>query len=369
MVSMLNAFLKVQQKKMESGCDKFDKGMFGGNSSAAIQYSDFINPAGQIIIDGTIFEDNPNWAIVFSHSQNARMTWNGICIRNVWFEQNGNDQGGGDMLIFGVRSVRIEDSRFRGLTLMESSVSLFNCRYNEGIEGNFIHVDKRSSLVAYEQRYDGYPTDKIFINSISYDGTQVYNNEFWTPTSVWGPLRNVKSTILNPYLLSYQFDTVTEPFVDPVTNLFIVNTILTPQMHVLGNGSGWLIMEKNWKIRSKRIIATINEPSYCVWSIHTYLQSDIPEDKIKGQIVSENGFILGWVYFKKNQWACSYGMKFLEFTGEPLKIRLDFTTTDYEANFFITDYQILTFENLASANSFVNSKIFAIPAERVDELN
>ena len=362
---------------MHSGCDRYSGCHFEYHLEVAIAYSDLIGGNGQIILDGTVIENNYNYGITIFYSDDARMTTNAICLRNVWFENNNsNNVGASDIYLYGVRTVRIDDSNINTMQLVESSINMYNCRYNSdagNIVGN-IHVDNMSSIVAYEQRYNSYPSSKIFVNSISYDGSQDIQHEAWQPTSVWGPLRVVTATILNYYLLSYQFDTVIEPF-EAITYPIIppnppipqpdVNTIVSLQMRVLGNGSGWIIMNKKLRITSKNIIAIIDKPKYCVWSIHAYLQSDIPEDSVYGLIATgDESIALGRVYFKKNQWACSYGMKFLPDVTTPLEMRLMFITGDFAANFFITDYQIVCFDDLASANSFVNSKEFAIRASQ-----
>jgi hypothetical protein len=46
-------------------------------------------------------------------------------------------------------------------------------------------------------------------------------------------------------------------------------------------------------------------------------------------------------------------------------MRLAFKTFNANVTFYITDYQVLMFDDLASANSFVNSREFAVREERI----
>lgn len=87
--------------------------------------------------------------------------------------------------------------------------------------------------------------------------------------------------------------------------------------------------------------------------------SDVPGEKIFGHIRSDDWSVkLGNVYFKYDQWVCSYGMKLIDRTTTPLRMRLVFESFT-DAIFLITDYQIVMFDDLHSANSFVNSLEFA----------
>lgn len=346
---------------MHNGCDRFTGGHFAGHTEAALRYAlDSI----QIILDGTIIENNPGWAVRISNTQPTSMTWNEICLRNVYFERNGDDNSGGDLLFENLRSVRIDGSKLHRIWLRESSVNLYNCRYDAdagGIGGNGLLVDEKSSIVAYEHRYNSYPTSKIFVNSISYDGSWDVAQQRWHPTSVWGPLRVVTTTKEN-IEVSEQFDTSGETWDIYGTTTFWSNSYVHPS-RVLGNGSNRLYMGPNNHIWSKNIIGNLT-PGYYVWSIHAYLEeaSIAPEGEFYGEIVDPGGnFRLGYVYFTKGQWACSYGMKYID---RNIQMRLAFKTINAPmVHFCITDYQIIRFDDLASANAFVNSREFAIRQE------
>jgi len=352
---------------MHCGCDRYSGGHFSGSLEAAIAYGDNVGLGGQIIIDGTVIENNIGYGITVFFSKGARLMWNAICLRNVWFETNNSTgtKGARDIYFKGVHSARIDDSFISTMKLEDSTVNLFNCRQDgyfiEGHDYDNILVDEKSSIVAYEHRYKGYPGDKIYVNSISYDNSpELYNGDSSprTRTSVWGPLRLIE-TSKSYIVVTEQFDSVRKPF-DILSGGGIMNTIVT-QMHVLGIGSGRLHLSANQIVRSQDVIGIIENrsPRYCVWSIHTYLQTNIPEEKIIGYIISEDENVqLGNVYFKYDQWVCSYGMKLIDKTEAPLKMRLDFHAFN-EATFCITDYQIVMFDDLHSANSFVNSREFA----------
>lgn len=299
------------------------------------------------------------------------MTQNAICIRNAWFESNGSDTGG-DMEFEGVRSVRIDDCRLMcGMHLRDSSVNLYNCQlsfHGANALSDWYLVDKTSSLVAYELRFDGYPTNKVFVNSISYDGSQDISHMNWQPTSVWGPLRSLTTT-KQSVAVSTHFDTQPEPFTYLSGGSGTDFTWLSP-MHVLGKGSGGFYMSPASSIRSDNIIGIIGpaaQTKYLVWSIHTYLDGYPPlehhVDELFGTIHDIWSNNLGRVYFKPNQWVCSYGMILVDISSQ-LQIRLDFESA-YAAHIFITDYQIVVFDDLFSANSYVNSRAFAIrPSNR-----
>lgn len=348
--------------KQHSRCDRFTFGHFAGHTEACIRYENGNALSGQIIIDGTVLEQNPGWAIKILGQGDGRVLQNAVCLRNVWVELN----EAGDFEFIGVRSVRIDDSKFGKIVLQESSVNLFNCRHDGGFspggdwDQNFI-VDSTSSLVAYEHRYNQYPNSNIFVNSISYDGAREVQNMDWEPTSVWGPLRVVTSTKEN-IIVSEQFDNVVETWDVYPTNNFFTNSYLS-QARVLGTGSNRLAITGDFHIWSKNVIGHLPAPGYYVWSIHTYLdyETDLTPQNFFGEIISDDTHHrFGYVYFKKGQWACSYGMKYIETGG--LNMRLAFRgLNNPSVSFCFTDYQIVRFDDLAGANAFVNSKEFAIP--------
>ncbi len=356
--------------------DRYSGGSFENCSTACLQY---IGSAPQLIIDGAVFEYNHTaWAISIKLSGEARMLQCAICIRNVWFEGNGDfaTKTGGDFEFEGVRSVRIDDTGITGrIRLVDSSVNLYNCKLDSdagGILSGDHYVDDRSSLVAYEHRYLTYPTSKVFVNSISYDGSQDILGQGWQPTSVWGPLRSVVSTRRN-IVASNHFDDAAHP--ESFTYLpFPPGTDTTvatiSSMRVLGKGSGKLQMRPD-RIRGDNNAGVLRAgaPRYVVWSMHTFLETPVPdgytEDQVYGELTSTNrdlqyGINLGRFYFKHNQWACSYGMKLVSPGNDNLTLWLDFQSEfDGMTTFYITDYQIVEFASLHDANAFVNSREFA----------
>lgn len=353
------------------GSDRFSGCSFEGHTTACLRY---FGAAPQLIIDGTTFEYNyEGWAIWIELAGTCRMAGSGISIRNVWFEGNGTSNGefqvGGDLNLVGVRSVRIDDSGITGrMHLRDSSVTLYNCKLSSnpgGATGDAYIVDRSSSLVAYEHKYDSYPPSQLFVNSISYDGSQDINHEsghLGQPTSVWGPLRCLTSTKVHEIPMSTHFDMNAEPFEYQAGGSGNVFTTVEP-MRVLGNGSGRLsiVAGDNIKSVNTATIGSYASSTYVVWSIHSYLHSHVPEghhiEELTGEIKTKD-ISLGRVYFKYDQWACSYGMKLVD-TPSPLEIYLEFKTA-YPAAFFITDYQIITFDSLHGANSYVNSREFTI---------
>lgn len=354
---------------MHNGCDRYTGGHLAKHDVAGLEYT---GGTLQIIIDGTIIESNNDptkspWGIKISSSGRDRMLYDAVCIRNVYFETNGNNLDGGDMYFEGLRSVRIDDCRLHDrIRLVESSVNLYNCLLTRDA-GNTdvqVDVDKKSSLIAYEHRYSSFPTSRVFVNSISYDGSHDIQEELHQSTSVWGPLRSVIST-RSHFLVSEQFDTSSEPFSYLSGGTGIQNTSINPNQ-VLGKASGRLSINAGGHMISDNVIGNIGPdpiPKYIVWSIHTFLQDPLPQtgsdlEQIYGEIKTD-GVNLGHVYFKYDQWACSYGMKLIDVSSK-LDFRLHFNSS-FAAIFCITDYQILAFDDLSSANAYVNSREFCVP--------
>lgn len=247
---------------MHAGCDRYSGGHVSGSAIAGLLYEGGDGGTPQIIIDGTIFENNHSaWAISISSSSVSSMLSNAVSLRNVWFEQNGEGANGGDMYFNGLRSVRIDDCRiFDRISLVDSSVNLYNCLLtrNSGNVGNLdyaVDVDDKSALVAYELRYFGFPTSKVFVNSISYDGSHDIQNEPWQSTSVWGPLRCVNST-RSQFLVSEQFDKIPHLFVNVPFGTGTQNTYINPNK-VLGTGSGRLYITAGGKLLCDDVIGSI----------------------------------------------------------------------------------------------------------------
>lgn len=177
-----------------------------------------------------------------------------------------------------------------------------------------------------------------------------------------GPLRAI-CTSKQYIVVTEQFDTVSEPFHQWDNPSVYITSTFVNFMKVLGKGLGRIALNAGLGVRSKNVIGEIDNHAgarYCVWSIHTYLQDQIPENQLNGWIISEDfSTRLGTVNFRYDQWTCSYGMKLVDKTDTPLRMRLEFRTYDYPVTFCITDYQIVMFDDLASANAFVNSREFA----------
>jgi len=294
------------------------------------------------------------------------MTQNAICIRNALFEANGayDNTVGGDIEFEGVRSVRIDDCRIVcRMHLRDSSVNLYNCQLSfHGADAlsDWYLVDEKSSLVAYELRFDGYPTNKVFVNSISYDGTLDISHRKSQPTSVWGPLRCLTAIIPQNIIVSNHFDVYKEPFVNLSGG---AGTWSYPSsMHVLGNGSGRLSIAPG-RFRCDTVFGSIHPGKYIVWSIHTFLETPAPDGHVVDELFGDikrnyDDMRLGFIYFKYGQWVCSYGMKLVDIENDS-EMRVDFEST-FNATFYITDYQIVEFDNLYDANSYVNSRAFAV---------
>lgn len=348
---------------MHSGCDRYTGGHFDRHSTGCIYYED-VNPGGgQIILDGTIIEGNPGFGIKIKYTGGARMSQCAISIRNVYFESNIQ----GDIHFLGVRSVRIDDCTFFKLAVRESSVNLYNCSHQTGgYPDPTILVDSKSSLVAYEHRYFMAPGDKIFVHSISYDATPELgdwrNNNGpapWIGTSVWGPLRAVTVKPLGPVAMSDHLDWGAIAWFEyiptpPFTTTIPYTTSGVSYPRVLGSGSCVLSMGANKGIWNDHTTAYLRGGKYTVWSIHTYTEDSVEGGELYGEIISQDrSNFLGHVYFRQNQWACSYGMKFV---ADDQTIILAFHTLTNAKTFYVTDYQIVQFDDLASANAFVNSR-------------
>lgn len=351
---------------MHNGCDRYTGGELHGNLTAAIFYTD-VNPGGgQIIFDGTIIERNPGWGIYMTNTRGGKFLQCALSLRNIYFEWNGDQytNGNGDIYLEGVRSVRIDDCSIWCMTLYESSVNLYNCAHVPG--GDRLQMDQHSSLVAYEHRYLLEPSDKLFVNSISYDATQEFSGS-WMPSSVWGPLRVIKATKVG-IAVSTHFDGSPLAWDDYGTTT-PYGTGFISDMAVLGTGSNWLSVGVNAYIWVAGARTPVKGGKYTVWSIHTYTEDYVHDDdrKFYGEIITENpdrSVKLGDIYFKQNQWVCSYGMRWV---ADDFIARLTFKTGTSTATFYITDYQIIQFDDLASANSFVNSREFAIWRKRGDD--
>jgi hypothetical protein len=212
----------VSQHWMHAGCDRFIGGEMHSNDYAAIYYTDSVGGGVQIILDGIIIEGNPGFGLFVKFSGLARMTAFAISIRNVWFEENGGKGSGSDWLNYqvtidgvtydgkdmyfeGVRSVGIVDGLVNRIKLVESSVNMNNCSSDNAALGYSIEVDDLSAIVANELRYIYQPSDQIFVNSISYDGTGDISGDPAPPTSVWGPLRTVNQYGTDNIKISQRF--------------------------------------------------------------------------------------------------------------------------------------------------------------------
>jgi hypothetical protein len=148
-----------------------------------------------------------------------------------------------------------------------------------------------------------YPTSLVFVNSISYDGSQDINDQNWQPTSVWGPLRVINTTKEQP-IVSWTFDDAGDIWNKWGTTIYDSASYLDSSVYALGNGSNKLSLSGSRHIYSENAWGVISAPGYYVWSIHTYLPEsyDVNETQLHGEIVSEDGSTaLGYVYIKRGQ--------------------------------------------------------------------
>lgn len=123
-------------------------------------------------------------------------------------------------------------------------------------------------------------------------------------------------------------------------------------------------MDANKHIWNDHDTAYVKGGKYTVWSIHVLTEDTVEDGEFYGEIISpDRSLFLGRVYFKQNQWACSYGMRWV---ADDQTIILAFHTLTNAKRFYVTDYQIVQFDDLASANSFVNSREFVTYSNRRD---
>ena len=363
---------------MHVGCERFIGGQMNSNDFAAIYFYGENDGTGQIILDGIIIEGNAGFGIFVRFLYLSQLMVNAICLRNVWFELNGghivedqehdfwldndilidsNYYSGRDMYFEGVRSVRIDDGIVNRITLYRSSVNLYNCRSDNAGFGYKVDVDYQSSLVAYELRYNFQPSDNIYVNSISYDGTAEPNigNNLKTGTSVWGPLRVITQTGTTNKLVSQRYNNIA------LCSFPSGNYPTVVDGGILNDKCLSLTLASNNTIRDSLNFFDMDEHmKYYVWSIHSFAcLNEENNNSVYGLIESDNGIALGQVFFKAGQWVCSYGIKHMFSDQGTVKIYLYLFGGANGGKVMFCDYQVVAFDNYYDACSFVNSKAFA----------
>jgi hypothetical protein len=372
-------YYAVGVSNMHSGSDRFLGGHMGGSANVGIYLTCAID-FGQLIIDGITIENNPGFGILIRLSSVAKITGNAIDLRNVWMENNAttstsitigpttypaSDVRG--LRFEGVRSVALTNMSVNSIALIDSSVNLYNCRSDRAAGSNVVDVDAASSLISYEHRNNYQVSENIFVNSLSYDGTGDIGQNPSVPTSVWGPLRVVTQTGTSDIRISERFDQNSAyRFYDVSTLGYVYTSPISGG--ILRAMSAQLSIPAGTVLRYITFIPIYsNEIAYFVWSIHTYLcrLDDSGFGDATGVIATaDSALVLGQVIFKPNQWACSYGIK--KWVGDPtdphpgtLPVALYFFGNALGGKFKIADLQVVKFDNLYDAESFVNSRAFA----------
>jgi hypothetical protein len=349
---------------MHAGNDRFLGGHVQDCDSAGICVNaSAVGGYGQLIIDGTIIENNTGFGIFVKLGANLnRMTVATVELRNIWTEGNATASSvtidsqtytPQDYYFEQVRSVTITGSMLRDkLKAIASSVVLENCR-----AGAIVEIDAESSITANELRYIGTSSEFIFVNAISYDGTSDIANNTIIPTSVWGPLRAVTQTGNNNIMLSQQYDgTELFPVGNPGGTIFTqlnpaYGGILKNSCHVIENNGSPLI-----GVVDQVNFFEINDDAemYYVWSIHAYQCNNA------SAFITGDNIVLGQVILKDHTWTCSYGVKKLKGNSSaPTRIYLSFNLPT-GSKMLVCDYQVLKFANFYDAASFLNSRAFAV---------
>lgn len=370
--------------EMHCGCDKFIGGFIGETTSVGI-YVESDGLYGQLILDGLIMEANYGFDIFMKMKNEARMTFNGVEIRNVWMEGNSNNPNfptvtldgitypSQELYFEGVRSVTISQNLVKDIQLKASSVNLYNCKsdnYHSRQPWSWpyrIEVDSDSSLVAYELRYEGVVSENIFVHSSTYDGTtdiRLNTNEL---TSLWGALRPVLQTGNNNIMVAQHYDTSIGNFLYPggwtigLSPSTGVQQKQCAQVNFSNTGTPIEIFDSDNNFY-------LDTSGYYVWSIHAYLcGTSVNTPDVYGYIGSKAGTAgfftnLGQVILKPNQWVCSYGVKKLTINGLDDKgsIYLNFGSKNgMGGSIYFCDYQVLRFDQLADAHAYLSSKAFA----------
>jgi hypothetical protein len=376
---------------MHVGCEKFIGGHMNGNDLAAVVIRDHTDGTGQIVFDQTVIEGNYGFGIFIEMTGLARMTAGAITLRNVWFEANAGHVAGSppawvvhtvtidntlynctDLYLDGVRSVRMEDSGIGNAKLIESSLSLFNVRNDSAWYVNNIDVDSKSSVVSYEHRNNYQVNENIFVQSLCYDGTGDVGENVSVLTSVWGPLRTI--------MQGDRRTAISEPFTQAdVSYLFVDSGGLSVGTCVGIYGDGVMGINSGVSITCAEMTLGAGEEAqfdnftftpaygkYYFWSIHAF-KCPGEDNTISGYIGAAPGQnpMLGQVILKENQWACSYGIKRLNDTTSPPTLTPVGFWLKGGANggkMRFCHVQVLEFDNLYDATSFMNSRAFAIPS-------
>ena len=109
---------------------------------------------------------------------------------------------------------------------------------------------------------------------------------------------------------------------------------------------------------------------YYFWSIHAYLCDGSVSGYFGAEPDPDGSGVpvpaLGQVIFKNKQWACSYGIKKSPEEDMP-PFYLWFEGNSAGGKFRFCHFQVLKFENLFDATSYMNSKAFSVPGRGCNE--
>jgi hypothetical protein len=89
---------------------------------------------------------------------------------------------------------------------------------------------------------------------------------------------------------------------------------------------------------------------------------------VTGIIQTDNGLRLGQVFFKDNQWVCSYGVKRFLGLSESQAVYIYLFGGSDGGSVMLCDYQVVKFRSFYEANSFLNSRAFAENAPSCREI-
>lgn len=380
---------------MHSGCERFVGCQLEKCDIAAL-YVKADYQYGQLILDGTVIEQNKGFGVFVKLNGAASMTFTGVELRNVWMEGNatspvvdidGVSYNTRTLRFENVRSVSIYQSIVLDMELIGSSVHLYNCKSDRRYTvppWNWpyrIITDISSSITAQELRYENSVAENIFVESISYDGTDDILKDPKVPTSVWGPLRTTLMAGLDNVVMwsgpqqelgmeiwpgftgadGNVFD-----LLDSGTALNYVNSSFSPQQAITCK---ILRLDYGQIVKSPQSFIP-QSGYYYFWSIHAKVCS--PNEFEVGQAAGwfgaepGNDEVLGLVIFKSNQWACSYGIKKYIGSGVNLPFHLWFEGVNTQSSIRFCHWQVLEFEQLADAVAYMRNKGIAYPGTQCE---
>ncbi len=368
---------------VHAGCDRFIGGDIEESMYAAI-YIHSIEQYGQFIIEDVIIGAANGFGVYIVLEGGAQITQGSIEIHNCWMEGNGANSPASqqfpitmppigtatqgitytpaeivDYQFIGARSVSFYDCYVYNMRLQSSSVNLYNCRSDNkplsfAYWSGVYDVDRLSSINAYELRYASTVNDQIFVNSISYDGSADVFGDVESPTSVWGPLRNLIVKGIGNVIFGFSWD-----YTAPISFTFLSSTPekagvlanVCPKLTIPANGQAYFDFG-----------APLTVGKYYVWSVHTFLLSGNPTG-----LIQNAAFVLGQIIMKPGQWACSYGIKKCTVAGNtPVGLNVyNFTTAG--AVLRLADVQVVEFDQLSDAVSYTNSRAFSYSSRPILE--